>query len=197
VGSQGLPFPLSEYFGVDVFGSTVAAPVWEQYMRAVMAGFDPIEFPEPELATVPSVIGLTEEAARDRLREARFKTTVRSIDSYLTAGTVAEQLPGAGTTTFPGSSVTIFVSTGEAPIVTMPNVVGMAQAEAAALLRARHFVVTIVEKKTNDEELDGIVLGQLPKPGSSVEEGSAVTINVGVLRGGGGGPPSPSPNPDR
>jgi serine/threonine-protein kinase len=176
-----------------VFGSTVAAPVWEAYMRNVLAGLDPIPFPQPELAAVPSVIGMTEEAARAALREARFKVAVRTVDSYRTAGTVVEQAPGGGTRTIPGSTVTIYVSTGEAPIVTVPNVVGMTGTQAAALLRARHFVVQIVEKPTRDEELDGVVLGQLPKPATAVPEGSSVTINVGLLRGGGG---QPSPSPD-
>jgi beta-lactam-binding protein with PASTA domain len=74
----------------------------------------------------------------------------------------------------------------------------MTGTQAAALLRARHFVVQIVEKPTRDEELDGVVLGQLPKPATAVPEGSSVTINVGLLRGGGGQPsPSPDPNANR
>ncbi len=195
VGSQGVPFPLSEYFGEDVFGSTVAAPVWKAYMLEVMEGMDPIEFPEPELVPVPGVIGLSEEAARGALREARLKVVVKSLDSYLPAGTVTGQLPTGGTLTFPGATVTIFISTGEAPVSSVPNVVGMNRAEAIAVLRASNFFAGVVEETTKDEEQDGIVLSQVPEPGTRLPEGSTVTIDVWVFEEKGGGSPSPSPTP--
>jgi membrane peptidoglycan carboxypeptidase len=198
VGSQGVPFPLSEYFGEDVFGSTVAAPVWRDYMAQIMRDYDPVAFPEPELVPTPRVIGLTEAAARDRLREEGFKVAVDTIDSYLPAGTVAEQAPTPGQLTIPGTTVTIFVSTGEAPVSVVPNVVGLPTSVAAARLRAANFFVSIVEKPVDDPELDRVVLGQLPKPGTQLPEGSSVTLNIGAYEegGGGGGGPSPSPDPD-
>ena len=43
-----------------------------------------------------------------------------------------------------------------------------------------------------------MVLGQLPKPGTQVEEGSTVTINIGAFEEkGGGGSPSPEPEERR
>ena len=199
VGSQGVPFPLSEFFGSDVFGSTVAAPVWRAYMQKVMGPYDPIDFPVPELVAVPRVIGLTEGAARDALREARFKVAVRSVDSYLPAGTVAEQAPEGGVRTIPGTIVMIWISTGEAPAAVVPSVVGLPAADASARLRAANLFVNVVEKPVKDAELDRVVLGQLPRPGTHVEEGSTVTINIGAFeeKGGGGGSPSPEPEERR
>ena len=197
VGSQGVPFPLREYFGGDVFGSTVAAPIWRDYMATIMRPYDPVEFPVPELVSVPRVIGMTEQAAKDALHEAHFKVAVKTMDSYLPAGTVAEQAPDAGVRTIPNTTVTIYLSTGDAPMSLVPSVVGLPTAVASARLRALNFFVNVVEKPVDDEELDRVVLGQLPKPGTELAEGSTVTLNIGAFEEKGGGTPSPEPEERR
>jgi beta-lactam-binding protein with PASTA domain len=163
-----------------------------------MQGYDPVKFPVPELVSVPRVIGMTEQAAKDTLHEARFKVAVKTVDSYLPAGTVAEQAPDAGVRTIPNTTVTIYLSSGDAPMSLVPNVVGLPTAVASARLRALNFFVNVVEKPVSDEELDRVVLGQLPKPGTELAEGSTVTINIGEFEEkGGGGTPSPEPEERR
>lgn len=197
VGSQGLPFPLSQYFGEDVFGSTVAAPVWRDYMEVIMQAYDPVPFPEPELVAVPNVVGLTEEAAKATLREARFKVAVESVDSYRPAGTVAEQNPGGGTQSVPGAVVTIAVSTGEAPVGTVPSVVGLGASEATARLRALNFFVEVLEQAVDDPALHRVVIAQKPLNNTQLPEGSTVIITIGRYEEPGEPTPTPTPSDRR
>ena len=191
VGSQGRPFPLREYFGSDVFGSTVAAPIWKAFMLQVLAGMPAVDFTDPELVQVPSVIGLTEGEARAVLRQANLGVRVSSVDSYRTAGTVAEQTPSAGTQTIAGATVTIFLSTGDAPEVAIPSLKGLTIEQARATLAVLHLFVEVVEVTVRDEELVGIVLDVDPSAGTVVFEGSTVTLQVGVGRD----RPSPTATP--
>ncbi len=181
VGSQGAPYDLDEYWGYDVFGGSVAAPIWKSYMLRVMDQYPAVNFPEPELRTVPSVVGLSEDEARRVLTEARFKVRSTVIGSYRPADTVADQSPAGGSSTIPGATVTIYVSNGVAPQASVPDVRKLSIADATALLRAANLFVAVVEETVEDAALEGRVIRQTPKPGTSIAEGSTVTISVGVL----------------
>jgi len=203
VGSQGNPYDLGLFFGGEIYGSTVAAPVWKAYMVQVMDGLPALEFREPTLATVPRVIGLPEEEAIAVLKEARFKVTTQAVGSYLPAGTVAEQNPAGGALTLPRATVVLGISNGIPPTVKMPVVWDLTTEEAVALLTSLHLFVEFVEAEVDDPELVGQVLVQTPKPGTILEEGSTVILKVGIAppegggggHGGGGGPPTPTPTP--
>lgn len=190
VGSQGAPYPLSEYWGYDVFGGSICAPIWRAYMAQVMAGMPALGFPQPSLVRVPSVVGLSKVRATEVLRAAGFRVTTETVDSYLTPGTVAEQNPAGGALTIPGGTVTLGISNGVAPTGVVPKVRGMTKEEAIAALKAANFAVTVVEVETTDKNLVGIVLDQDPAPKTELLEGSTVTIMVGVKA-----KPSPSPTP--
>ncbi|MGZ8570817.1 MAG: transglycosylase domain-containing protein [Actinomycetota bacterium] len=189
VGSQGEPYPLSEFFGSDVFGSTVAAPIWKAFMLEVLEGASAVDFHEAELVSVPYLIGLTESEARAALRAVGLRARSGIVDSYRTAGTVAEQDPGAGAQTVTGATVTISISNGVASEVTVPVLEGLTVQEATARLGALHLFVAVTEKNVRDEALHGIVLSAEPAAGSVILEGSTVTLVVGT-------DPSPEdPNP--
>jgi membrane peptidoglycan carboxypeptidase len=189
VGSQGDPYPLSEYWGYDVFGGSIAAPIWKAYMLKAMAGMEPEAFPKGELGTVPYVIGKTLDEARRLIRNAHFRVSVHVVPSYLPEGTVVEQDPSAGTQTVPKTVVTVWVSNGVAPIVTLPDVVGSGVDAARSSLGALHLFVSVVEQTVVKSKNDGVVLSMDPAGGSRVKEGSSVTLVVGVLA------PSSSPSP--
>ncbi len=201
VGSQGNPYSLGEYFGGDIFGSTVAAPVWKAYMVQAMEGLPGRDFPEPRLVAVPRVVGLSEEAAITALKEVRLKVATEVVDSYLPAGSVATQSPSGGSLTLPRATVTIGISTGIAPVLRMPKVFDLGAEGAIALLESLSLFVEIVEVEVEDPDEVGQVLSQRPPPKTVIEEGSSVTLNVGVAppegngnsNGGGNGPPEPSP----
>ncbi len=195
VGSQGQPYPLSEFFGSDVFGSTIAAPIWKAFMLEVLEGAPSQDFEEADLVDVPYLIGMTESEARAALREVGLKARSQVVDSYRTPGTVAEQAPGAGTQTVTGATVTISISNGVASEVTVPVVEGLTVQQATARLGAFHLFVAVTEEKVRDEALHGIVLSSEPSAGSVVLEGSTVTLVVGTDPSPDDPDPSATPSP--
>ena len=190
VGSQGRPYPLADYWGYDVFGATVAAPIWKAFMLNVLQGYPAERFPAAGLTTVPNVIGKPLAEARQLIRGAHLQTAAQVVPSYLPAGTVVTQVPSAGTQVVPTQVVTVSVSNGVAPIVTLPDVVGSPLSSANGALGAIHVFVTVVDQPVKQSAKSGIVLSMSPVAGTKVKEGSSVTLVVGV-----GPKPSPSPAP--
>ncbi len=179
VGSQGKSYELHDQYGSPLYGSSIAAPIWKAFMLEVLKGYRPIEFPQANLPQVPSVVGMSEDQARATLREANFKVSVESVGSYVAAGTVVSQSPAGGTATIPGVTVTIQVSNGVAPIVRVPDVVGLTVDEATAQLSAVHLFVVVQHQDVKKDADVGIVLSQDPAGGKTLGEGSTVTIVVG------------------
>ena len=178
VGSPGNPYSM----GSGVFGGTVAAPIWVAYMSRVMQGLPQIAFPEPPKppeAPVPSVVGMTREEARAALTQAGFRVNAVVSDSLAPEGDVFSQSPGGGAVTPLGTSVTIYVSTGEPAQVTVPRVVGLSRADAEDALASVGLVANIVKVDTDDPKLVGIVLAQDPHSQTQVIQGTSITILVG------------------
>jgi membrane peptidoglycan carboxypeptidase len=190
VGSPQTPYEMPNYWGYSVFGGSIAAPIWKDYMLHVMEGMRPREFPTADLVSVPSVIGKPVADAIQIMKDAGFKVTTEIIDSYLPNGTVAEQSPAPHGQTIQGITVHLSVSNGNAPHVTLPAVKGLTQAKAEAALAAIHVTANVVVRSTNDPALDGLVYGMNPDAGTSVLEGSSATLFVWAKE-----KPSPSPSP--
>ncbi len=66
---------------------------------------------------------------------------------------------------------------------------GLSLGAAQAALAGINVSAIVVYKDTNDPDLDGVVYGMNPDAGTSVLEGSSVTLLVWA------GPPQPSPSP--
>jgi membrane peptidoglycan carboxypeptidase len=183
VGFPGNTEPLQNYFGTDVFGGTIAAPIWRAYMSRVMSGSPAQGFsapPAPERAQVPNVVGLEEKPAVARVSGAGFRVDVKRVDSLEPKGIVVTQTPGGGSSAVVGTIVRLGVSTGKPPLVLVPRVRGMPYPEARALLRGLGLVVVRVTQEVVQADRVGIVLAQDPVSGTEVEEGSNVTLTVGV-----------------
>ena len=71
-------------------------------------------------ASVPSVEGLDETAARNAINTANLVPAVREVNSDQPAGTVIEQNPSAGDTVSLYSVVVLYVSTGVPEVVATP-----------------------------------------------------------------------------
>jgi penicillin-binding protein 1A len=163
------------------YGGTVAAPIWHDFMLTAMRGLPPLGLPEapaPPKAEVPSVVGMSEEDAIRALVQANFTPQVTSVDSEEPAGTVVAQSPGGGTTVTAGSVVTISVSNGRSPAVSVPNVVGLKQSQAMNTLSKAGLRVNVSYAPTSNHSLNGTVRSQSPHSGASVDEGATVTIVV-------------------
>ena len=135
--------------------------------------------------SVPVVVGQTPANAATTLTSAGLKVEQTMTSSTaVPQGQVASQEPAAGTAVPPGTTVTIFVSSGP-PTVTVPAVGGMTNANAGAEL-ARLGLNVVVQRQTSSVLPAGTVISSEPSAGSAVPVGSTVTIITSL------GPPTAS-----
>jgi beta-lactam-binding protein with PASTA domain/tRNA A-37 threonylcarbamoyl transferase component Bud32 len=131
----------------------------------------------PQLLLVPDVAGKQEAAAKRTLTEAGFGWQVdRAFDDGVAKGRVIRQSPDPGQRIEQGSTVTITVSRGPAP-VEVPNVVGRPAPEAQATLEAFGFSVERAEEFSTDVPR-GSVIRTAPPAGKRAPRGSEVTMVV-------------------
>jgi beta-lactam-binding protein with PASTA domain/tRNA A-37 threonylcarbamoyl transferase component Bud32 len=133
----------------------------------------------PKQVTVPDVDGQDQNDAVRRLRDANLSVVVRERESSEPVDTVVEQTPAAGQLVGEGTTVTLFVSNGK--VEEVPDVVGLAQAEAEAELRSAGFRASVRTRSVSEPDEDGTVLSQSPAGGKERRRGESVTITVGAL----------------
>lgn len=186
-----------------VFGGSVPAPIWAEFMNIVMDGLPVADFPAdpenieeylvPPPTQVPIVVGLDRSAAVNKLTEAKLKTSVSEVPSLEPAGIVVRQSRSPGSTVPQGSFVTIFVSNGEAPVGVLPSFIGMTleQAEEAAAIFQEEtgVLLTLVAQNapTSDPNQVGLVIATNPAPGTEITASASIAVMIGVL----GPPPDP------
>jgi eukaryotic-like serine/threonine-protein kinase len=142
-----------------------------------------------DLALVPSVVGLQQSTAQSRLEARGFVVDVDTRNADEPEGEVIDQSPGEGSRIEEGSRVTIVVSTGAGSVV-VPDVVGQPETTARSTLLSRGVTnLRIVERPTEEESEDGIVIDQAPGPGTRILSTDQVTIFVGEFVP----PPEPPP----
>jgi len=183
VGYPQGEIPMYNVEGVSpAFGGTVAAPIWHDFMAQVVQNLPPVDFPPPPptpTGKVPNVVGRLYGGAVNALTQADFTAIRKDVPSPQPAGTVIAQSPPAGTKAPLGTAITLSVSTGAPAQSTVPDVVGMTEADAQAALQQAGFAVSVVDVTTTDKRKDGIVLYQSPRGGTQVQQGTAVSIAVG------------------
>ena len=130
---------------------------------------------------VPAVVGLTLEAARQRLAAKGLELSSTEEQSDRPEGEVTGQSPDAGTTVAPGTTIELTVSSGEPAGVTLPNLVGQLRQDAVDTLRGLGLSPVVVEQETTIQPQDGRVIDQSPSGGDTVASGSTVTLTVGVF----------------
>ncbi len=132
----------------------------------------------PASAFVTDVEGLSSSQAAEKLRKAGFKTTTKSeASSTVASGKVIGTDPPAGTEKQLGSTVTVIVSSGPAP-VKVPDVKGQQLSGAESTLANAGLELGTVTKKTSATDSPGTVLSQSPATGTSVKAGSQVDLVV-------------------
>ena len=131
--------------------------------------------------TVPTVVGEAQATAAASIVAAGLVvgTVTTAYDANVPAGSVISQNPSGGTSALPGTAVTLVVSLGVQP-VTVPNVVGEAQATAAASIVAAGLVVGTVTTAYDANVPAGSVISQNPSGGTSALPGTAVTLVVSL-----------------
>ncbi len=131
----------------------------------------------PGDVSLPDVAGQSPGDAKAQLEALGLKVQVKleSSDTRPT-GLVTRTDPPAAAKATKGSTVTVFVSAGPAP-VTVPNVVGLDQVTAASQLGALNFSVT-KEQQASDTVAMGNVISTDPAAGTRASKGSNVKLVV-------------------
>lgn len=131
----------------------------------------------PEVRPVPDVTRLRGDRALTVLETSGFQVTVDSIDSPVTAGQVLRTNPSAGTRLSLPAQVRMTVSLGP-PMVEVPDVVGMTEAEARAYLLDAGLDVGEIEFESRFGLGQGDVLRTFPEAGASTPLGSPIRLIV-------------------
>nr|WP_034529649.1 Stk1 family PASTA domain-containing Ser/Thr kinase [Bifidobacterium stellenboschense] len=132
----------------------------------------------PQSTTVPDVKGMSQSEAKATLEKAGFKVmaNVQTEDSAdIDQNDVTRTDPAAGTSQPKGTAIQLFVSSGMTKIP--DGIVGQNKDAATSTLQSLGFTVTITEEYS-DTIAAGTVMSVNPGSGSSVAQGSAVTIVV-------------------
>ena len=151
----------------------------------------------PSSVTLPeNFAGQSEAYVRSQLTDLGLVPgTVTTVNSpTVQAGLVVGTEPGLGEPVGSGETVNLVLSTGR---VTVPDITGMDRDAAIAALTAEDTQLTtqIVSEPSGDEQ-PGTVLRQSAAPGSSIAQGSTVTMTVAESPRATSSPaPSPSSSP--
>jgi penicillin-binding protein 1A len=179
-----------------VFGGTVPAPIWAEFMRVVLDGVEPIPFPqisdeqlepylEPPMTTVPTLVGLDEAAAVELADRFDLNPKVQEIASLEPPGRVVAQSLSPGATVEAGIPITIYVSNGQVPSGNLPQVRGQSLESALEEFEDFYFDtgvllrVVVAYEEVKDAKKDGEVLRQSPSRGTPVGYNDTVTVVVG------------------
>ena len=129
--------------------------------------------------TVPDVVDMPQVVASAAVVSAGLAvgTVTQTYSSTVASGSVISQIPAAGESVSPGTPVLLTVSEGPQPII-VPNVVGLAQAEAQTAITAVGLSVGGVARQHSATVLWGFVISQSPEAGASMVPGTAVALTV-------------------
>ena len=104
-------------------GGCIPGPIWKAAMDAALEGARKVAFhrPDPNVVRglnerVPDVRGMDAQAASDRLADVGFGAFVAGdVASAIAQGLVVETDPASGSSVAAGSSVGLYLSTGQEP----------------------------------------------------------------------------------
>jgi beta-lactam-binding protein with PASTA domain/predicted Ser/Thr protein kinase len=131
-----------------------------------------------DTAVVPSLVGLTEAQAKQKVEDAglKFKNAGTQPSADVSAGNVVRQEPEDGTKKDKGTTISVWISSGKGR-VTVPNVVGKTQVDATQQLMALGLKVKATSEANKDKPA-GTVLRQNPAGEKQADAGATVTIVV-------------------
>lgn len=129
----------------------------------------------PRPIPVPTLRGVTEQAARARLADVGLGAVInRAFDDSVAAGRVVSQQPTAGSLLTAGKPVTVVVSRGP-QLVRVPDVFKLKAADAVSRMRSLGLTVKVQRPFGSPF---GRVVKQSIKAGTSVRLGTSVVLTV-------------------
>ncbi len=133
----------------------------------------------PAPVKVPNVVGLDQVDATAQLVGAGF-TVTKTLEpsTSVPAGRVIRTEPAPGELQAKNTAVTMVVSSGPRQ-VTVPDVVGMSQGAATSALESAGLKVSVAQTVSTPANV-GKVISQNPAGNTKADDGSSVTITVGI-----------------
>ena len=126
---------------------------------------------------VPLVNNEPVATAQTQIKAAHLRSTViDQASANVNKGLVIKSSPAEGNNVAANTLVTLYVSTGAAPVA-VPNVEGKQQSAAETTLQNDGFAV-VIQQDTTSTEPAGTVVSQDPIGGTTVAPGSKVTLSV-------------------
>ena len=130
----------------------------------------------PQNIQAPNLYLYTEEEARILLQELGLKVSwVREYNNEIPEGKVFKQVPRADAPVSPNEEMVVYVSLGHKPIV-MASLVGRFKDEAVAYLEQEGLYPRLHYEAADKPA--GVVVGQFPESGSSVQRGQPVDLVI-------------------
>ena len=176
-----------------VFGGSVPAPIWKEFMEVALAKYPVGEFPsslgigyynELPFTEVPEVTGMTASEARDAVLGAHLMAEVEEVLSAEPRGTVLGSDPVAGQEVDQGSTVTIRV-VGETSALVVPALEGLSSEEALETIQIAQeaagtaVAIEILYQPADNPELVDRVLLTVPSAGELVATDGALSLVIG------------------
>ncbi|MBO3175416.1 Stk1 family PASTA domain-containing Ser/Thr kinase [Dermatophilus congolensis] len=146
----------------------------------VLASQGLLTFAEKTVA-VPNLVQKTDAQAQQALSELGLAAGKETTSNPAKAGTVLSQNPAAGNHVQVGSTVSYVVSSGPATLQ-VPDLRNFEQAAARQTLEDRGLAIQAVEPIDSKDVSAGNVVSTDPPAGTSVKEGTKVTLNVSTGR---------------
>jgi beta-lactam-binding protein with PASTA domain len=178
VAGEAVPLPRDDWWvwllGLALLAGLAAFLVWLTVFRNDH-DTKPSAVVVTAKATVPKVVGIRFQSAQFQLKQAKLASKLVRKAATKPKGIVVGQAPKSGATVPQGTPVTLVVSNGP-PGVAMPDVVGLAAADAVNALKARKLTATLQQKPS--QEAPGTVLAQTPKAGAHAKPGTNVVLQV-------------------
>jgi beta-lactam-binding protein with PASTA domain len=165
---------------------STSAPLSTVLAQRPIAGLDAVRGTTIQLdisagqqrATVPAVVGQTQDDATNELRRADL--TVGQIAEQAgdePRGTVLQLRPDAGQIVPPGTTVDLVISGGPAELF-MPDVLGRDFTEAKMMLEQLGVALAPIEYDAESTLPRGSVISQSPQAGASLPSGTSVILRV-------------------
>ncbi|WP_417555811.1 Stk1 family PASTA domain-containing Ser/Thr kinase [Microbacterium sp.] len=146
----------------------------------VRLSVQPAEVPTTSI-TVPNLVGMPLDQAKDQLQKQGLKTDLRDeASSDFVAGQVIRSQPTTGAKVSKGESIVLYVSTG-ADTIQMPVIEGLSQDAAEKILTDAKLKLGTVEQRNDPTAKVGTVLQSSETAGTKVTPGT--TVNLVVANG--------------
>jgi len=131
----------------------------------------------PEVHTLPDVAGLSERQAKIVLERLGYDVEIERREDPMASGRAVETRPKAGTELEVPSPLVLVVSEG-APIVVIPDMLGMHIDDALQILTDARLELGSISFDPEAPEAPGRIVGQYPPVGYSLRAGDTVELRV-------------------